>query len=405
MIVDWGAGPGGWDVGATTLGLRPVGLEWGEAECATRAAAGHLTIRCDASAYPAEHLRGRLEGAILSTPCPDFSAAGKRAGLAGETGPLVYEVLRWADEARPRWIAAENVEGVAPIFRSFRRPLADLGYSVWTGVLDVADWGVPQNRRRAFLMASLDRPMAPPEPTHSRTGHDDLFGTGRLRWVSMAEALGWANDGRIVETQNGSAAPSGNYFDPFAKPSRTICGARISRWMYPDADGTPAGARRYHETTVDRPAPTVVPNDGRSNWKLRHPGRSYTAEPMRRPTDQPAPAGALGRNAAEWCWERPATTIPGSFANGRGGRGMVAPPGHHTTGTYTEEKGAIPVELWELGVLQGFPPDYPWRGSKSEQARQIGNAVPPPMAAHLLSVVTGTTLDGRTWHQFPGAVA
>jgi len=393
LIVDWGAGPGGWDVGAATLGLRPVGIEMGAAECLTRSAAGHLTIRADSSTWPAETLYGRLWGFIGSPPCTDFSAAGKRAGLGGKTGPLVYEVMRWAEAARPRWIAVENVKEVAPIFRSFRAPLAALGYSVWCGVLDVADFGVAQNRRRAFLLASLDRRVAPPAPTHSKSGASEMFGTGRQRWVSMAEALGWGWDGRIVETQNGSAAPSGNYCDPFAKPSRTICGARVPRWLYEDRDGThgatlrtsnytgPVANRRYHEKPLDGPAPTVVPNAGRSNWKLRYPGRSYVAGPAARLVNDPAPTVALGHNVAGWCWERPATTIMGD-------RRVFPPGGHHPeSGDPSWSTRAVAVELWELGVLQGFAADYPWRGNKSEQARQIGNAVPPPMAAALLAVV------------------
>lgn len=490
VIIDWGAGPGGWDVGAAALGLRPVGLEWGEAECATRTAAGHLTIRCDASTYPAAHLRGRLEGAILSTPCPDFSKAGKRAGLGGKTGPLVYEVLRWAREARPRWIAAENVDDVAPIFRSFRAPLGDLGYSVWTGVLDCADYGVPQNRRRAFLLASLDHRVAPPAPTHSKSGADEMFGGGRQRWVSMAEALGWG----------------------FTKAAR-------SNWKLD---------RRRPEhvaplVSLDRPAPTVTSEAGsQSAWKLRHPGRSYDAEPLRRPIDQPAPCVALGHNAAEWCWEfqgiiggdasppethtrtllRYLREAVGAEAFTEWGLGVLdplqsasllrsdvygsdvlsgTPPGadqrgprpgpsqkdqgswamravreverigcspsqresarqltgelgaalselsHEAAqsrellsalwqasegvgllrealsevpvvrrsslgpeGRRPDASGAIPVTLAELGVLQGFPADYPWQGNRTEMARQIGNAVPPPMATALLGVVAGT---------------
>ena len=43
------------------------------------------------------------------------------------------------------------------------------------------------------------------------------------------------------------------------------------------------------------------------------------------------------------------------------------------------------VTAREAGILQGFPADYPWRGPVSRQKQQIGNAVPPPMAAALLS--------------------
>lgn len=48
---------------------------------------------------------------------------------------------------------------------------------------------------------------------------------------------------------------------------------------------------------------------------------------------------------------------------------------------------AIRVAQWELGVLQGFRPDYPWQGTKTRQGQQVGNAVPPPMAAALLEEI------------------
>jgi DNA (cytosine-5)-methyltransferase 1 len=46
---------------------------------------------------------------------------------------------------------------------------------------------------------------------------------------------------------------------------------------------------------------------------------------------------------------------------------------------------AIRVEPWQAAVLQSFPDDYPFQGPKSSQARQIGNAIPPLLAFHLLS--------------------
>jgi DNA (cytosine-5)-methyltransferase 1 len=219
-------------------------------------------------------------------------------------------------------------------------------------VLDAADYGVPQNRKRAILLASRVGTVAPPAPTHSRTGHDDLFGAGRQRWVTMAEALGWA--------------PGGAYDD--SGQNSTLGGGRTERYI----------------RSSDRPAGTVGTMVV-GQWKLAYPGRSYDAAPLTRPLDAPAPTVALGHNVASWCWERPATTVVGTF----GGGSHIAPPGHHGKSTYTEGSGAVPVTLEELSVLQDFAPDHPWRGNKSEIARQIGNAIPPGLAAAALSSVLG----------------
>lgn len=68
--------------------------------------------------------------------------------------------------------------------------LEESGYRCWVGVLCAADFGVPQTRRRAFLMAHRDRAVVPPEPTHCEGGAESLFGS-LAPWVSMADALGW----------------------------------------------------------------------------------------------------------------------------------------------------------------------------------------------------------------------
>lgn len=147
-------------------------------------------------------------------------------------------------------------------------------------------------------------------------------------------------------------------------PSRVVCGQRTPRWAY---EGNPTTGRTLNRDGQMRGLPAMDP------------------------TTSPAPTvtGEVGKSH-QWCWERPATTIPATYANAKGGAGMVAPPGHHTTGTYTEGKGAVRVAIAELGVLQGFPADHPWQAP--EAAKQVGNAIPPPLAEACLRAVAG---EGR----------
>ena len=72
--LDLFAGPGGWDVAAGALGMAPVGIELDAAACATRAAAGHPTIRYDVADFPAEFYAGEVRGLIGSPVCTTFSA-------------------------------------------------------------------------------------------------------------------------------------------------------------------------------------------------------------------------------------------------------------------------------------------------------------------------------------------
>jgi len=53
---------------------------------------------------------------------------------------------------------------------------------------------------------------------------------------------------------------------------------------------------------------------------------------------------------------------------------------------------SIQITAREAGILQSFPADYPWQGNKGQQFAQIGNAVPPRLAAHLLAPHLGKTL-------------
>lgn len=190
MIPDLFAGPGGWSEGLRMLGLRDIGIELDAAACRTRAAAGHLTVRADVAAYPTEPFVGKTWGVIASPPCQDFSLAGKRAGIAGDRGQLVWQVLRWVDDIRPAWVACEQVPEVLDIWRHIAHTFRGWGYRTWTGVLDAADYGVPQNRERAFLLARLDGPVGPPEPTHARNPSGDLFGGQLLPWVTFGSVLG-----------------------------------------------------------------------------------------------------------------------------------------------------------------------------------------------------------------------
>lgn len=96
-----------------------------------------------------------------SPPCQDFSVAGRRAGIDGDRGALMWEFLRAADGVvrHGAWLAMEQVPGVLSSnggrdWAAFLWALADLGFhDVAWRVLDSRYFGVPQRRRRVFLVA------------------------------------------------------------------------------------------------------------------------------------------------------------------------------------------------------------------------------------------------------------
>lgn len=93
-------------------------------------------------------------------PCQDVSVAGRRAGLAGERTGLFWHALRIVESVRPRWVLLENVVGLLTSnggrdFEVVVRALADVGYGVAWRVLDSRFFGVPQRRRRVFIVGAL----------------------------------------------------------------------------------------------------------------------------------------------------------------------------------------------------------------------------------------------------------
>lgn len=93
-------------------------------------------------------------------PCPDLSVAGRRAGLAGERSGLFYEFMRVVGESTPRWVLIENVPGLLSSnggrdMGAVLGKLGKLGYGYAYRVLDAQFFGVPQRRRRVFIVGCL----------------------------------------------------------------------------------------------------------------------------------------------------------------------------------------------------------------------------------------------------------
>jgi DNA (cytosine-5)-methyltransferase 1 len=283
-VVELFAGPGGWSTGLRLAGYTgpAVGLEWDLPACRTAVAAGHTRICADVSAYPVDRFTN-VEGLIASPPCQSFSAAGNGKGLADPRGRLVWEPLRWARVLLPRWIACEQVPRVLPIWDRVAGELRKLGYSAEVMVLNAADFGVPQTRIRAFLVARRDGvSVTPPTTTHCREGGIGLFGDSPYR-VSMAEALG--------------------------------------------------SPQAFHV---------------RSNYGT---------------------GGDPKKRGIRYSWQ-PATTVTSKIARNV----VVMADGSERRFT-----------MAEAGILQSFPADYPWRGTHTQQQQQVGDAVPPLLAMHILT--------------------
>lgn len=398
LVVDLFAGPGGWDEGLRATGYTGsiIGVEWDESACATASAAGHPRLRADIAALDPT-IFGDVEGLIASPPCQAWSVAGDRKGELDrpevfaritaharnrkprhvvwhdERSALTAEPMRWIAALRPRWVALEQVPPVLPLWEHTATLLREIGYKAWTGVLSAECYGVPQTRKRAILIARRDGvPVGPPEPTHQayRPGNSpatgpDLFGDPLPPPVSMAEALGWSSNGVVISNYGTGGNSQDRGERRFTEPSSTVT-SKIDRFKVRTEIALRNGSQDNATVRgVTEPAGTIYcSRPGNLSWSL---------------------SNASQGNSADWVHTRPSTTVCGDARIGR--------PGHkdRAGGEAQFAEDSVRVTVQEAGVLQGFPPDYPWQGTKGAQYRQVGDAVPPPLAAAILRPLVAST--------------
>lgn len=447
LVIDLFAGMGGWSVAAAAHGIHDIGIEFDEMACRTRVAAGHTAIMADVATFPLDHLAGRVEGLVASPPCTDWSQSGKRAGLDGESGGLVLEVDRWVRALRPRWVVCEQVPPALQWWNRFALDFQELGYSTWAGVLNSADYGVPQTRERAILICSLDRSVGPPPATHAKSPMPSLFGPELLPWVSMAQALGWGMTDRpylTIASSNHSGGPDKEKLGGSGARAQLYREQQEGRWrgQAPEPDdlaaviiespgGTNRARRRPDEpsatiafghdaagwviqtrrggdrldesSSVDEPAPTITSRTDRFQVQPGevvvgvNTGRDWKAGGTRDEAQTVSPASPAptvdgkGRwhalvEQGVWPEDRPATTLQGDprvFAPG----GHIAYDGRDNTKMVGRSEHTIRLGIADALVLQSFDPDYPVVGNKTKQFEQVGNAIPPLLAWHVLAQV------------------
>ncbi|WP_236653291.1 DNA cytosine methyltransferase [Streptacidiphilus melanogenes] len=303
VCIELCSGAGGQALGLEQAGFRHALLaEIDPAACATLHANRPTwpVLNTDVRSLATDGLPSLARGGPVDllaagVPCPPFSVAGLGLGPDDERD-LFPAVLAITERLRPSALMVENVRGLLQQrFRAYRdrirQRLSELGYTAEWRLLYASEYGVPQLRPRAILVA-LPSDLLP----HFRW---PVPGPSASRPVTVGEALvqSMAADGWELADLWAAEAD---------QVAPTLCG----------------GSRRHG-------GPDLGPSRARAAW---------------------ARMGVRGGSVAD----------------------RLPQPGEQ-----------LPVRLTpeQLAVLQGFPPDWTFTGTKTARCRQIGNAFPPPVAA------------------------
>jgi DNA (cytosine-5)-methyltransferase 1 len=343
---------------AATAAWHPLGWEpagFAEIDAFPRAVLRHhyptVPLHGDFTTIQADQY-GTVELLVGGTPCQSFSVAGLRGGLSDDRGNLALEYFRLAARVQPTWIVWENVPGVLSSnggrdFGSILGALGELGYGWAYRVLDAQYFGVPQRRRRVFVVGCLggwQRAAAILFERHSVSGHP----------APRREARKTAPTVPARRTGGGGL---GTDFD--------CDGGLIARCVT-----TGEGNRQDAETTTLVPIPLDTTQiTSAANYSNPKPG-----DPC-----HPIASGA----------HPPAVAF--DWQTGRDMRGLDPKP------TAQLQRCQIPAVMnhavrrltpRECERLQGFPDDYtliPWRNKPAEQCpdgpryKALGNSMAVPV--------------------------
>ncbi|WP_232797008.1 DNA cytosine methyltransferase [Blastococcus atacamensis] len=305
----------------------------------------------------------RVDVVIGGPPCQGFSALGKR-DPADVRNQLWREFVRVVRESDARMFVFENVDRFAktPEFQlllqaaSEEGELADFDTQVFR--LNAADYGTPQKRIRTIVVGSRVGPVDAPRQTHARTS-----GEGLEQWVGLRQAF---LEGPVVLD---------------AQVRETWLPESVVDFQGHEVPGTfklrDLHITRNHDLISEVRYAHIAPGQGRFDLPddLQYPcWRRHTR----------GAGDVLGRLK----WDEPAVTIRTEFF--RPEKGRFLHPQWENGGDQVNRA----LTHAEAAVVQGFDERHLWCGTKAEIARQIGNAVPPPLARAIADVVARRLTSG-----------
>lgn len=322
---------------------------------------------------------GAIDLLVGGCPCQSFSVAGLRRGMQDPRGNLTLTYLGLADKLKPKWIVYENVPGLLSSnggrdFGSFLGALVELGYGFAYRVLDAQHFGVPQRRRRVFVVACLGDWRAAAEVLSLREGLRGYLEKGR---APRKEVTG------TLSSRSSAGGGLGTDFDcaggvqPVFRKSKRACSTTDNEtWVPADASNTlnnfDLGDTRTTHAVVQHQMPgSVAPTIGASGPPYSRTGNERVEAEALAVTFQP---GNLRRDAGA---DPSTTTITTLKASAGDQTPHIATP--------MAVRRLTPVECERL---QGFPDNWSrisWKGKPEEDCpdgpryKACGNSMAVPV--------------------------
>lgn len=176
--------------------------------------------------------KGELDLLAGCPPCQSFSKLTAKYNNDDQRNVLIMQVFRLTKDLKPKAIMIENVPGIltrgASYLNEFIDNIKNLGCIVNFEILQVADYGVPQDRRRFVLLAGLGFEIKIPKPTHSRTGKN------LPKWKTVREALSGLKKPLSLDQSYSKGGPQKYNWHII----RNISDINITRLKYLKAGGT-----------------------------------------------------------------------------------------------------------------------------------------------------------------------
>lgn len=364
--VDLFAGAGGLTLGFEEAGFAPLSANDLDAAAAETFRANFPNARFILEPVEcvsgADLLRGSgvvpgdLDVLLGGPPCQAFSVYNHQRGFHDERSGLFREYLRLVRELGPKIVVMENVVGMTSLdggraIEEIRRELEKLDYVVDSRILRAEEFGVPQERRRVFIIGSRVGAVSWPEPSHG--SRLDLLSAHLPGYVSVWEAIG---DLPKLEMGEGSDDPR-----RYTRVARSDYQAR----MRDGADAvTNHFAPRLQEINVERMK--YIPPGG--SWRDLPVHLLPNGMRLARRSDHTKRYGRLEKD--------------GLFST------ILTKADLHW-GAYIHPEQDRTLTVRECARAQSFPDRFRFLGSRGEQYRQVGNAVPPLLARAVAWAVRG----------------